>query len=259
MRFSVSSLSFTGGKIKKMRELPPHFEIEIFYEWGSPDYWDGVLPGLLESRSGGFSIHSPMMFDDLSAPCGEQELFEHMKAPFRLYQKFRAEFYVVHTNGGSAGLGRSLDEREELRKRAAERLWKLQEICEKEGVRMAVENVPGGLFSGKEFLELFRSQPGLCCLIDTGHALLSGMNVAEIQQELGHRIIAYHIHDNDGKKDMHLPAGRGIFGWKQFLAGVRKATPDAELVLEYEGVTDPRVYAEDQEFLEAGMPEKERT
>ena len=257
MRFSVSSLSFTGGKIKKMRELPPQFGIEIFYEWGSPDYWDGVLPGLLEAR-GGFSIHGPMMFDDLSAPCGERELFEHMKAPFGLYHKFRSEFYVVHTNGGSAGLGCCPAEREELRKRAAERLWKLREICEKEDVIMAVENVPGGLFSQEDFLGLFRSQPGLQCLIDIGHTLLSGLNVEELQKELGNRIIAYHIHDNDGKKDLHLPAGRGIFDWKRFLTGVCEATPEAELVLEYEGVTDPRAYAGDQEFLEAGMPEKER-
>ena len=35
MKFSVSSLSFSGGKIKFMSDLPKNLGVEIFYEWGS--------------------------------------------------------------------------------------------------------------------------------------------------------------------------------------------------------------------------------
>ena len=90
MKFSVSSLSFSGGKIKFMSDLPKNLGVEIFYEWGSENYWNGILPEIIEGRSGGFSIHGPMMFDDFSQPCDEDILFSHMRAPFELYHRYPA-------------------------------------------------------------------------------------------------------------------------------------------------------------------------
>lgn len=255
MKFSVSNLSFTGGKIKWMQELPSELGIEIFYEWGSRDYWNNILPCLMAGRTGGFSIHGPAMFDDFSLPCDERTLFEHMKAPFDIYHQFQGEFYMVHTNAGIRYEADPILE-EENRKRALDRIARFQDICVQEGVRMVVENMGWNaekrfLFNHEQFLNLFSQLPEVCCLIDIGHTLLSDLNVAEIQKVLKNRIVAYHIHDNDGIKDLHLPVGEGVFDWKSFMKGVRDYTPDATLVMEYEGVPQQKRYLDDINSLKS--------
>lgn len=39
MDFTVSALSFVGPKMKWMAQLPKDMGIEIFWEYGSEDYW----------------------------------------------------------------------------------------------------------------------------------------------------------------------------------------------------------------------------
>ena len=97
---------------------------------------------------------------------------------------------------------------------------------------------------------MFRQIPDLKCLIDVGHAMLSDLSVWEMQKKLGKRITAYHIHDNDGSRDLHLPIGEGIFDWKAFVLGIQAFTPDAELVMEYEGIPQLERYVADSEGLE---------
>lgn len=238
-----------------MQDLPEDVGIEIFSEWGSRDYWDNTLPCLMTGRTGGFSIHGPAMFDDFSLPCDEHTLFEHMKAPFDLYHRFGGEFYVVHTN---AGIKYAADPtlEEENRKRAVDRIAKFQDICTQEGVRMVVENIGWNaekryLFNQEQFLDLFRQLPEVCCLIDIGHTLLSDINVAALQKALKNRIVAYHIHDNDGVKDLHLPICEGVFNWRSFMKDFHKYTPDATLVMEYEGVPQLKRYLEDINSLKS--------
>ena len=254
MKFSVSSLSFSGGKIKFMSDLPKNLGVEIFYEWGSEIYWNGILPEIIEGRSGGFSIHGPMMFDDFSQPCDEDILFSHMRAPFELYHRYHGKFYVVHTNGSLSYPFNPIRE-EEGRKLAIERLEKFHRLCKQEGVNLVVENVGWNrqkryLFHQKDYFNLFRQIPDLKCLIDVGHAMLSDLSVWEMQKKLGKRITAYHIHDNDGSRDLHLPIGEGIFDWKAFVLGIQAFTPDAELVMEYEGIPQLERYVADSEGLE---------
>ena len=44
MDFTVSALSFVGPKMKWMAQLPKDMGIEIFWEYGSEDYWKQMLP-----------------------------------------------------------------------------------------------------------------------------------------------------------------------------------------------------------------------
>jgi sugar phosphate isomerase/epimerase len=36
-------------------------------------------------------------------------------------------------------------------------------------------------------------------------------------------VICTHLHDNDGKKDQHLPPFQGIIAWEKFLHGLLEA------------------------------------
>ncbi|MBO4299073.1 MAG: sugar phosphate isomerase/epimerase [Clostridia bacterium] len=56
---------------------------------------------------------------------------------------------------------------------------------------------------------------------DTGHALLTGRDVYSTIMKLGGRIETLHIHDNDGKRDLHLAPYMGVLDWERFILGLR--------------------------------------
>ena len=56
---------------------------------------------------------------------------------------------------------------------------------------------------------------GFC--LDTGHILVAGLDIYDSIVELGSRIEAFHVHDNDGIRDQHLPPYMGILDWNRFI------------------------------------------
>lgn len=85
------------------------------------------------------------------------------------------------------------------------------------GVELAGENLRDDyhLLTLLEEFEL-----GLC--LDTGHLGVSG-NYELLKGYFG-RIKSLHIHDNDGKKDLHLLPGHGVLPLKDWLEQVPKGT-----------------------------------
>lgn len=255
MKFAVSSLSFVGPAITRMDKLPPEIGIEIFYEWGSPDYWEESLRLIMNNRAGRFSIHSPFVYTDISlSHDDETRMFEVLRRPFDLYQRHNGEFYVVHTNGPIEH-PQDIRKEQDMRKRVIDRLFRFEEICAREGIQMVVENLGFDrkkriLFNQQEFLAIFEQIPHLKCLIDTGHAVLADFNICEVQDRLKDRIIAYHVHDNNGEKDEHLRIDAGRINWEKFAEGFSKFTPNATMVFEYNSaeVSD---YLEDMERLKS--------
>ncbi|MBQ7565841.1 MAG: sugar phosphate isomerase/epimerase [Oscillospiraceae bacterium] len=59
---------------------------------------------------------------------------------------------------------------------------------------------------------------GFC--LDTGHLLLLGKDVARAMVQLGDRLAALHIHDNNGLVDQHLGPYMGIQDWDRFVDGI---------------------------------------
>lgn len=238
LKFEVSSLGYPMGAPAKMKKLPLDFGIEIFYEWGGTSFWTEILKNVMKDRTGSFSIHAPFGYCDFAQTESESELFRFMTEPFDLYHRFNGRHYVVHTNGAVAPEATEL-QRSEMRKLAAERLAKFQEICDREGVCMVVENVPGNghtLFNHDQFLSLFTENERLNCIIDTGHAHMEHLDMYEIQKTLGSRLKAYHVHDNGGNADSHLRFMSGVPGgihWQRFVEGVVSYTPDATITFEY--------------------------
>ena len=60
---------------------------------------------------------------------------------------------------------------------------------------------------------------GFC--LDTGHALLCGLDIRQTMLTLGKRICAFHIHDNNGTSDQHLAPYMGVLDWQRFIEGLR--------------------------------------
>lgn len=254
MKFTISSLSFDWGKMKNLRDMPGEFGYEIFWECGSEDNWVNTMELLQAERTHAFSIHSPYFFVDLSLPGDTGKMFEELKRPFDLYHRYNADFYVVHTFDHMR-YPQDSEYESDCRKRAVERLGQFDEICRKEGVLMLAENIAFGngeryLFNHEQFLDIFKQLPQLHCLVDLGHAALTDMDVYKLQQELKERIVAYHLHDNNGIADTHQRMWMGTRDWSKFARGVAEYTPAARGVMEYYGFPRLGDYIEDSSRLE---------
>ena len=242
MGISVSSLAFLGGAGFGMPKLPKDLGIEIFYEWGGAKYWDIILQkAYADGRTGAFSIHSPYQGEvvEMSLTEDENALFEYLREPFDLYHKYNGQGYVVHMNAPYAAEP-TPEEKIERLKRVEDRLAKMNDICVKEGVTMLVENLAFGshgktLCNHQEFMSIFEHNKDLNCIIDTGHAVLGGIDMFDVQKTLGSRLKAYHMHDNNGIDDGHQRICTGVIDWDRFFEGARLYTPDAEFVMEYNG------------------------
>lgn len=62
--------------------------------------------------------------------------------------------------------------------------------------------------------------PHFAACLDTGHAVLTGLDPCHLANVLGTRIRVLHIHDNGGVTDDHLIPTRGIINWKEFAAAL---------------------------------------
>jgi sugar phosphate isomerase/epimerase len=69
-----------------------------------------------------------------------------------------------------------------------------------------------------------------------------------LQKQLNARLIAYHIHDNDGLCDQHKRICTGTIDWDRFAEGVRTFTPNACMVMEY-NAGRPEDYTEDSNIM----------
>lgn len=242
MKISVSSLGFCGGLGFQMPKLPKNLGIEIFYEWGGEKYWDIILENAYkEGRTGAFSIHAPYQGDivEMSLTENEQALFDYLRQPFDLYHKYNGTGYVVHMNGPYAQAP-TPEEKADRLKRVEDRLAKMNDICKSEGVNMLVENLAFGpigktLCTQEDFLAIFAHNPELKCIVDTGHAVLGDIDIFEVQKALGSRLMAYHMHDNNGVTDGHQRICTGVIDWDHFFEGASRYTPEADFVMEYNG------------------------
>jgi sugar phosphate isomerase/epimerase len=124
----------------------------------------------------------------------------------------------------TAGGGRALDETaRRAAELAAEAVGRLLGPCGKLGVRLAVENLTGPAYVPAFYDALFQrlgpDELGFC--YDSGHALVSGQ--ADLVVRYAGRLLATHLHDNDGTADQHRLAGEGRADWPMVLGAMKRA------------------------------------
>lgn len=110
-----------------------------------------------------------------------------------------------------------------------ERLRRAADAARESGVNLALENLrhPQHLedaldrFSGPEI--------GLC--YDSGHAFSSPWPLA-LPGRFGPRVMTTHLHDNDGKSDLHRLPFDGTGDWKKAMADLKSAGYEGPLCLE---------------------------
>ncbi len=243
MKVSVSSLNFLGVDTPCMEQLPLEAGLEMFVEFGDDCFWEGWLEKLMRDRTGKLSIHGPYQNLDLSDPLLDERFLERSyRRTFGIAHRWKAAYVVIHPN---APFRRPDQERELSREIARRRIAWLSHMAEEYDVPLCIENMGYGnsreqLFDAGEYLKLFLTMPELWSLIDIGKIHLAGWDLEELVKGLGQRILAYHLHDNNGREDQHRRIGEGSCLWENFRQ-VYGSTPQARLVLEYLGVPLYRV------------------
>lgn len=100
-------------------------------------------------------------------------------------------------------------------------LRRIVEAAEAAGVTIAAENTR----STKHIEALFHAVPsahlGLC--FDASHDLLYGEPPLQFLKDWGHRLVATHLSDTDGKRDYHWLPGRGIVDFEGLAAHLPSA------------------------------------
>ncbi|MFB3894050.1 MAG: sugar phosphate isomerase/epimerase family protein [Phycisphaerae bacterium] len=113
----------------------------------------------------------------------------------------------------------------------------LRKPCMACGVRVALENL-GPPADREEFFDPLLARFGedyLGFCYDSGHALIYGRpGLIERYCEKGRRLIATHLHDNDGTADQHRPPGEGKVDWPMIIRAMRRCgyakAPNLELI-----------------------------
>jgi sugar phosphate isomerase/epimerase len=92
------------------------------------------------------------------------------------------------------------------------------------GIRLALEVIPNSLSTADAIVDLLGGDlelgdAGVC--LDFGHAhMLSG--APEAAEALGGHVITTHVHDNNGRDDIHLVPFAGTIDWTATLAAMSK-------------------------------------
>jgi sugar phosphate isomerase/epimerase len=115
----------------------------------------------------------------------------------------------------------------------SERMPPILEKARGLGVRIALENAweerPEVL---AHLIDILPAGAAMACL-DMGHInAFSHLGVRRWWEVLGDRVIALHLHDNDGLSDDHLPPGAGIFDFPALVELVRGREPLPLMTLE---------------------------
>jgi sugar phosphate isomerase/epimerase len=130
----------------------------------------------------------------------------------------------------------------------------LQPYAAARGVRLALENLPEGNTAAVERLlgEYPSDFLGVC--YDAGHGNMTGDGLDWLERVQG-RLIALHLHDNDGRADCHWPPFAGTVDWPRLASliarsGYTKPAMTIESNWGRMATRDPAAYA--QLLAEAG-------
>jgi sugar phosphate isomerase/epimerase len=110
------------------------------------------------------------------------------------------------------------------------RMPRIVEHAEKLGVTLALENTWDDRPEVIEYLIDLLPGAGAGICLDTGHLnAFSRLSIGAWWDLIGERVVALHLHDNDGLSDDHLAPGRGTFDFEELVMRVMRM-PEPPLI-----------------------------
>lgn len=188
------------------------------------------------------SLHSPMYTDEIWGRSGPHALIsitepvksvrltkvDEIKRALEIAETVPFRYLVQH-------MGVSGEEYDPRKVDAAfSALEELTIFARQRGVEILLENIPNELSSAERLLQFDGlTHLGLNFAFDTGHANMNE-GVEAAYNLMKERIRSTHIHDNNGKDDIHLfPLSEGgTIDWKQAMGLLRSREDQYPLLLE---------------------------
>ncbi len=210
--------------------------VEVFPMFHVPAY-EAVIDGCMEElKQVPITFHGPYYQTEHSAKKGTEAYERSMnfvKQSMGYCNSLQGCHMVFHHNNCVV----TEENKADLIGTAQENLAELNELAKEAGITWVVENAGvksrrNMLLNEAEFIaECLRIENPI--LIDIGHAYANGWDLECVIETLQDRIVAYHVHNNDGYEDNHDRIYQGINDFDEFLKMHQMYTPDADLVLEY--------------------------
>lgn len=180
------------------------------------------------------SVHAPFWEDqDLSSPSltiRKWTINQHI-AVMKQMDILKIPVLTIHPG---SRLEKETDRRlrEEYFRKSLEIILKTAESLK---IKLAVENMlpmrtGDKIETIREIIDGF-SSPFLGVCFDTGHANVTG-SVSKVFQVIKDKVFDFHVHDNDGTKDMHLQPAYGNIDWSEFFGLVEDIKYQRPLMIE---------------------------
>lgn len=146
------------------------------------------------------SVHAPFHETDISSlnAYERNRSIRNIEKAVVIAGRLKARYTVLHISAPTDD-----NETDERWNNAFDSLAEVNETARDYGIELLVENtLPGRLFYDREGFEKITDSGYSICL-DTGHALISGLNLTDIYSSFKAHIPLMHIHTNNGLEDSH--------------------------------------------------------
>lgn len=234
---SVEDLDVLIEKMPRLSHVKgAHIGVELFPEFQTPIFTKFLQEHMEALSSYPSSLHGPYFCTEHTAAKGTEEYeaaVEYFTKSLELGRSLKSKYIVYHHNNCAI----ASEDKEKLLAVSNANLLELNEIAETYGVPIVVENAGVNqrnnvILDQEEFIKLAMINPNKI-LIDIGHAYANGWDIAYVIETLKGKIVAYHLHNNDGTHDDHDSLENGTYDMDEFISCYNKFTPDADLVVEY--------------------------
>ncbi len=206
--------------------------------WWSDEYaevdGDKSLHPDLARRNGLFieNIHTPIYRNNCLWEDGinGDEIKNNLLSCIDDCKRFEIPTAVVHITSGSNP--------PPCNKIGLDRINYLVEAAERNNVKLALENLRRPEYLGFVFSNIQSEKLGFC--YDSGHEYCFTKGT-DLLAEYGARLMALHLHDNDGTEDQHLIPCEGLIDWKVVLEKLCKAKYPGPFALEVIGESSKNI------------------
>ncbi len=239
-RIYINTCVFGAAKMEKVPEYTASYDQEIGFEilsmFDLPEF-EGKLKAQLPSfEASSISFHGPVFCAEHSAKRGTKEYEEtmwHVRKTYEYAKALHSRHFTMHLNNCEV----LPEEKDLMLQNALENYRELSEMFGAIDCPIYVENTgtirqKNMLLDQQEFTDLCRQQK-FEVLIDIGHAHANGWNLIRLIDDLASQIRAYHLHNNDGSRDLHNRLHEGTMDFDRVLAHIREKTPEADEIIEY--------------------------
>jgi len=203
----------------EVRGYPPRVD------YHNKNYIKNLKNALMENNIKVHSYHLPFHPEDgfdisrgtlQRAPTEINHMIDEIKMSLDAMMYLGGGVAILHPGDTIESSG----EKEERYKHSRENIGKILEHCEKNRIKLAVENMPSGKMGERvsdvyNLISDFNSEYiGIC--FDTSHANMASGDAPSEIKKCCDKLFTIHVSDNNGKKDQHYLPFDGNIDWPSF-------------------------------------------